>query len=46
MLITSLVVVLLAGLVPSGWTVTYRLEPVPVVGLRIPVPPPKSELLA
>jgi len=46
MLITSLVVVLLAGLVPTGWAVTYRLEPVPIVGLRIPAPPPKSALLA
>jgi len=46
MLFTSLVVVLLAELVPSGWAVTYRLEPVPVVGLRVPAPPPKSTLLA
>jgi len=46
MLVTSLVVVLLAGLVPSGWAVTYRLEPVPVVGLRVPAPPPKSALRA
>ncbi len=44
MLVTSLVVVLLAGLVPSGWAATYRLEPVPVVGLRVPSPPPKSAL--
>jgi hypothetical protein len=42
MLVTSLVVVLLAGLVPSGWAVIYRLEPVPVVGLYVPAPPPKS----
>lgn len=44
MLITSGVVVLLVGLLPSGWAVTYRLEPVPVVGLRVPAPPPKSTL--
>lgn len=46
MLVTALVVVLLAGLVPSGWAVSYRLEHVPVVGLRVPVPPPKSALRA
>jgi len=46
MLVTSLVVVLLAGLVPSGWAATDRLEPVPVVGLRVPAPPPKSALLS
>jgi hypothetical protein len=46
MLVTALVVVLLAGLAPSGWAVTYRLEPVPVVGLRVPAPPPKSALRA
>jgi hypothetical protein len=46
MLITSLMVVLLAGLVPNGWAAKYRLEPVPVVGLRVPAPPPKSPLLA
>jgi hypothetical protein len=47
MLITSLlVVVLLAELVPSGWAVTYQLEPVPAVGLHVPSPPPKSPLLA
>ena len=46
MLITSLVVVLLAGLFPSGWAVAYRLEPVPVIGLRVPAPPPKSTLRA
>ena len=46
MLATSPVVVVLAGLVPSGWAITYRLEPVPVVGLRVPAPPPKSALLA
>lgn len=46
MLVTSLVVVLLAGLVPSGWAVTYRLDPVPVVGLRVPAPPPKSTFLS
>jgi len=46
MLVTSLVIVLLAGLVPSGWAVTYRLDPVPVVGLRVPAPPPKSTFLS
>jgi len=46
MLVTALVVVLLAGLAPSGWAVTYRLEHVPVVGLRVPAPPPKSALRA
>jgi len=44
MLLTSLMVVLLAGLVPSGWVATYKLEPVPIVGLRVPAPPPKSAL--
>ena len=46
MLVTSLVVVLLVGLAPSGWAVIYRLELVPAVGLRVPAPPPKSELHA
>ena len=46
MLVAGLVVVLIAGLVPSGWAVTYRLEPVPLVGLRVPAPPPKSTLLS
>lgn len=45
MLVTSLVVVLLAGLAASGWAATYRLEPVPVVDLRVPAPPPKSTRL-
>jgi len=44
MLLTSLTVVLFTGLAPSGWAVMYRLEPVPVVGLRVPAPPPKSAL--
>ena len=44
MLLTSLMVVLLAGLIPSGWVATYKLEPVPIVGLRVPAPPPKSAL--
>jgi uncharacterized membrane protein len=46
MLVTSLLVVLSSGLVSSGWAVIYRLEPVPVVGLRVPAPPPKSTLRA
>jgi hypothetical protein len=46
MLVTSLVVVLLVGLVPSGWAIIYRLEPIPAVGLRVPAPPPKSALHA
>jgi len=44
MLLTSLMIVLLAGLVPSGWAATYKVEPVPIVGLRVPAPPPKSAL--
>ena len=44
MLLTSLMIVLLAGLVPSGWVATYKVEPVPIVGLRVPAPPPKSAL--
>ena len=46
MLVASLSVVLLTGLVSYGWAVIFRLEPVPVVGLRVPAPPPKSALLA
>jgi len=44
MLLTSLMIVLLAGLVPSGWAATYKVEPVPIVGLRVPAPPPKPAL--
>jgi hypothetical protein len=46
MLFTSLAVILLTGLVPSGWAVTYRPASIPIVGLRVPSPPPKSTLLA
>ena len=46
MLSTSLVIVLLTGLVPSGWAITYRSPSIPIVGLRVPSPPPKSTLLA
>ena len=46
MLVTSLLVVLPSGLVSSGWAVIYRLEPVPVVGLRVPSPPPKPAFRA
>jgi hypothetical protein len=46
MLVTSLTMVVVAGLPLTGLTAVYRLAPVFAFSPRVPAPPPKSASLA